>query len=158
MNGGIKMNLKLFIFLICSFLIAFTLNLIPSLKHPDSTMNVFNILATALFLIALLLFIKKASHSEKSKKGLKVFLIIGFIAGLIVYVIKMLEGTMTDYAILDMIASIQYPFYLIFTTPLFGLNYLFDISYETFSLLMSAVYIIGFIIVLGFKKVDTQIV
>lgn len=63
---------------------------------------------------------------------------------------------MMEYAILDMIASIQYPFYLMFTTPLFGVNSLFDINYETFSLLMSAVYILAFILVMSFKKVDTQ--
>ena len=150
------MKLKLFIFLICSYLIAFSTNLIPSLKHPDSTMNIFNLLATALFLIALLISIKEASYSGKSNKELKVFLIFGFISGLVVYVIKMFEGTMMNYAILDMIVSIQYPFYLMFTTPLFGVNYLFDISYEIFSLLMSTVYVIAFILVMSFKKVDTQ--
>lgn len=156
MEGGNKMKLKLLIFLICSYLIAFATNLIPSLKHPDSTMSIFNLLATALFLIALLIFIKKASYGGKSNKGLKAFLILGFISGLVVYVIKMFEGTMMDNAILDIIVSIQYPFYLLFTTPLFGVNYLFDISYETFSLLMSAVYVIAFILVMSFKKVDTQ--
>jgi len=150
------MKLKLFIFLICSYLIAFSTNLFPSLKHPDSTMSIFNLLATALFLIALLIFIKKASYSGKSNKGLKVFLIFGFISGLVVYVIKIFEGTMMGYAILDIISSIQYPFYLMFTTPLFGVNYLFDINYETFSLLMSAVYVITFILVMSFKKADNH--
>lgn len=156
MKGGNKMKLKLFIFLICSYLIAFTTNLIPSLKHPDSTISIFNLLSTALFLIALLIFIKEASYSGKSNKGFKVFLIFGFLSGVVIYVIKMFEGTIMDYAILDMIVSIQYPFYLMFTTPLFGVNYLFDISYETFSLLMSTVYVIAFILVMSFKKVDTQ--
>lgn len=150
------MKLKLFIFLICSYLIAFSTNLIPSLKHPDSTMSIFNLLSTALFLIALLIFIKEASYSGKYNKGFKVFLIFGFLSGVVIYVIKMFEGTIMDYAILDMIVSIQYPFYLMFTTPLFGVNYLFDISYETFSLLMSTVYVIAFILVMSFKKVDTQ--
>lgn len=151
-----KQKLVLYIMLICSYLIAFSTNLIPSLKHPDSTMSIFNPLATALFLIALLIFIKKATYSGKPNKGLKAFFIFGFISGLVVYIIKMFEGTMMDNAILDMIASIQYPFYLIFTTPLFGVNYLFDINYETFSLLMSTVYVIAFIFVMSFKKVDTK--
>ncbi|AVK84678.1 hypothetical protein C3943_14435 [Lysinibacillus sp. B2A1] len=150
------MKLNLFILLICSYLLAFSTNLISSLKHPDSTMSIFNLFATALFLIVLLILLKKASYSGEFNKGLKAFLIFGFISGLVVYVIKMFEGTMMDYAILDMIASIQYPFYLMFTTPLFGLNYLFDISYESFSLLMSVVYVIAFILVMSFKKVDTQ--
>lgn len=156
MKGVNKMKLNLFILLICSYLIAFSTNLISSLKHPDSTMSIFNLFATALFLIVLLILLKKASYSGEFNKGLKAFLIFGFISGLVVYVIKMFEDTMMDYAILDMIASMQYPFYLMFTTPLFGLNYLFDISYESFSLLMSVVYVIAFILVMGFKKVDTQ--
>lgn len=156
MEVGNKVKLKLIIFLICSYLIAFTTNFIPSLKHPDSTLSIFNLLVTVLFLIALVIFIKKASYSSKSIKGLKAFLIFGFISGLVVYVIKMFEDTMMDYVILDMIASIQYPFYLMFTTPLFGVNYLLNINYETFSLLMSAVYVSAFIFVLNFIKVDTK--
>lgn len=152
------MKLKLFILFICSYLIAFSTNLIPSLKHPDSTISIFNLLATTLFIITLIIFIKKGSYSGKPNKGLKAFLIVGFISGLVVYVIRMFEGNMIDYAILDMIASIQYPFYLIFTTPLFGVNYLFDLNYETFSLLMSVVYVLAFILVLSFKKADTQTV
>ena len=150
------MNSKLIIILVCSYLIAFTINLIPSIKHPDSILSIFNLLATMLFLTALLLSIKKASLSDTFNKGLKVFLIVGSISGLVVYGIKMVEDTMINYVILDMIASIQYPFYLMFTTPLFGVNYLFKINYETFSLSMSALYAIAFILVTSFKKVDTK--
>lgn len=150
------MKLKLIIFLICSYLIAFATNLIPSLKHPDSTLNIFNLLVTVLFLIALVIFIKQASYSGKLNKVLKIVLIFGFISGFVVYIIKLFEDTMMNYAILDMIASIQYPFYLLFTTPLFGINYLFDINYEIFSLLMSAVYTIAFILVMSFKKFSPQ--
>lgn len=150
------MNLKWIIFLFGSYVIAFITNLIPSLKHPDSTLNIFHLLVTVLFFIALLLIIRKASFSSKSLKGLKLFFIFGFLSGFVVYVIKMLEDTMMNYVILDMIASIQYPFYLMFITPLFGVNYLFDINYEIFSLIMSAVYLIAFIFVMSFKKFNTQ--
>lgn len=146
------MKLKFFIFLICSYLIAFISNLIPSLKYPDSTMSSFNLIVTVLFLIALLIFVKKASYISKVNKGLKVYLIFGFISGLVVYVIKIFEDTMMNYAILDMIASIQYPFYLMFTAPLFGMNYLFDINYEVVSLLGSVVYGNAFILFMLFKK------
>lgn len=146
------MKLKLLVLLICSYLLAFSTNLFPSLKHPDSNMNIFNLMATTLFLIVLLIFVKKGVYSGKSNKKLKVFLIFGFISGLVVYVINMFESTMMDYAILDIIASIQYPFYLIFTTPLFGVNFLFDLSYATFALLMSIVYVLVFILVISLKK------
>ncbi|OCA87972.1 hypothetical protein A8F94_09085 [Bacillus sp. FJAT-27225] len=139
------MKLKLFTFLICSYLLSFSINLIPSVKHPDSSMNIFNLLATALFLFALLVFIKEGLDSGKAIKGVKVFLLAGFISCLVVYVIKMFEGSMMDSAILDIIVSIQYPLYLLFTTPLFGVNYLFDMGYETFTLWMSVVYALAYI-------------
>ncbi|MBM7664031.1 hypothetical protein JOC25_000487 [Solibacillus kalamii] len=150
------MRLKLFIFLVFSYVIAFSANLIPSFKHPDSTMNIFNLFATALFLIALLILIKEVSYSSKSKSGLKILFLFGSISGLIVYSTKKLESTMINYTILDIIASIQYPFYLIYTTPLFGINYLLNLNYETFSLLMTPLYVIAFIQIMSFKKVDIR--
>ncbi len=149
-------HLKLIIVLTFSYLIAFITNFIPSLKHPDTTMNIFNLLTSFLLLIALLLFIKNSSYSERSNKIVKSFLIFGFISGLAVYIFKIIESTMKDYAILDIILSIQYPLYVVFITPLFGLNYLVDVSYETFSLLMSVVYVCAFILVMTFNKVDSH--
>lgn len=146
------MKSKWLIILISFYLIAFITNLMPSLKYPDATMNILCLLVTILFLMTLLIFTKKASYTIKSNKGLKTFLLLGFISGLVVYAIKGFEDTMMNYVILDMIASIQYPFYLIFTTPLFGMNYLFQMNYEIFSLLMSAVYFIALIIVMRSKK------
>lgn len=146
----------MFIFLVCAYLIAFATNLIPSLRHPDSTMSFLHPFATALFIIVLLIYIKQAACHAKAANRLKAFLILGFLSGFVVYVMKIFESTIMDYAILDMIASIQYPFYLLFTTPLFGFNYLLDINYEIYSLLMSGVYIIGFILVTYFNKVTAQ--
>ena len=134
----------------------FQQNLIPSIKYPDVTTTIFNLLATVLFLITLLIFIKQAAYHGKFHKGLKAFLLVGFVSGLVVYVIKIFEDTMMDYAVLEMIASIQYPFYIIFITPLFGVNYLFDVSYETLSLCMSSLYLLIFILVVSFKKLDMK--
>ncbi len=150
------MKLEFLVFLIGSYLIAFSINLIPSIKYPDSSLNIFNLLATSLFLVAFLLAIKKGASSGRYHKRVKLLLLVGFASGLVVYVFKLLEDTLMNYAILDVIASIQYPFYLLFITPLFGVNYLLDMSYGTFSLLMSAVYVLIFISVISFKKVDAQ--
>ena len=145
------MKLKWLMILITLYVIAFITNLMPAAKYPDTTMNSLNLLVSILFLITLLIFTKKASN-----KWLKMFLLLGSISGLVVYAIKRFEDTMMNYVIWDIIASIQYPFYLIFTTPLFGINYLFQMNYEIFSLLMSAVYVIALILVMSLKKVDTQ--
>lgn len=134
------MKFKLLILLMCLYVVAFTINVIPSIKHPDSNMNIFNLFATILFLLVLLM------YSKKSTKKLKILSIFGVISGVLVFVITRVEDFMFNYAILDAIGSIQYPLYLIFTTPLFGINFLFDLSYGTFALLMSLFYIFVFIL------------
>jgi membrane protein YdbS with pleckstrin-like domain len=148
------MKFKFWILLISSYLIAFSTNLIPSLKHPDSNISIFNLLATFLLLIAFLIVIKKVWSSGKLHKSLKRFLLVGFISGLVIYGIKIFEDTLMNYNVLDMIASIQYPIYLLFITPLFGMNYLFDMGYGNFSLLISVVYIFILFAVITFKKAD----
>lgn len=125
-----------------SFILAFSVNLIPALKHPDSNMSFINLLTSGLFIIGMLVFIRKMSSHNKY---LKVYLILGFLSGIIVYSIKTFDHIMMNYAALDIITSIQYPLYLVFTTPLFGINSLLDINYETFSLLTSLVYILALI-------------
>ncbi len=132
--------------LIGSFLLAFSINLMPSIKHPDSTIDIFNLVVTILFMVFLLLYAKKGS------KILKIFSIFGVISGVIIFVITTFEHAMIGNGILDVIASIQYPFYLIFITPLFGSNILFDLSYGTFSLLMSLFYGVLFGLIVYFKK------
>ncbi|MFB4166854.1 hypothetical protein [Virgibacillus sp. JSM 102003] len=117
-----------------SYLLAFSINLIPSIKHPDSDIDILNSLVTVLFMVLLLTYTKKGSRI------LKTFSMIGVISGVIVFVITTFEHDMIGNGILDVIASIQYPFYLIFITPLFGGNILFDLSYGSYSLLMSLFY------------------
>jgi len=145
------MKFKLGIFLAVSYFIAFSLNLVPSIKHPDSTINILNLLAAALFLVALLTAVKKGTF-----KGIKLFLIPGFVSGLAVYVFKLMGDTLMSHAVLDVITSIQYPVYLLFITPLFGMNYLFDISYGVFSLLMAGVYGLIFVSVTSREKLGIQ--
>ncbi|WP_226036573.1 hypothetical protein [Aquibacillus saliphilus] len=134
------------ILLIGSYLLAFSINLIPSIKHPDLTIGIFNLLVTILFMVLLLL------YSEKGSKILKIFSIFGVISGVIVFVITTFEHDMIGNGILDVIVSIQYPFYLIFITPLFGGNILFDLSYGTYSLLMSLFYGVVIGLTVYFKK------
>ena len=44
--------------------------------------------------------------------------------------------------ILDIISNIQFPLYILYITPFFGLNYIFDISYGVLSLIVSIIYFI----------------
>lgn len=146
------MKFKWLVILIATYLISFATNLFPSLKHPDSTTALLHFLAAMLFLIGLVLFIYKAPHSIKFDQGFKLLLIVGILAGLIVFVCGLLEGSLSNSFILDVSTAIQYPFYFLFITPLFGLNYLLDLSYEIFSIIMSVVYLILFTLLIKVKK------
>ncbi|ASK64007.1 hypothetical protein CFK37_18520 [Virgibacillus phasianinus] len=150
------MTNKFFFLLICSYLLAFSTNLMPSAKHPDLNMNIFNFLTTTLFIIILLLFAKQGSNGKSGTRKLQIFSTLGIISGGIIFLIKSFENVMFDYVVLDSIASIQYPFYLIFTTPLYGINSLLDLNYAAYSLLMSLFYILVLIISFNFKKNDVR--
>ncbi|OZU87583.1 hypothetical protein CIL03_15955 [Virgibacillus indicus] len=146
------MKYILLILLIGSYLLAFSINLMPSIKHPDSSIGTFNALVTILFMVLLLM------YSKKGSRILKIFSIFGVISGVIVFVITTFEHVMIGNGILDVIATIQYPFYLIFITPLFGGNILFDLSYGSYSLLMSLFYGVVFGLTVYFQKSKVQIV
>ncbi|WP_245208047.1 hypothetical protein [Sediminibacillus dalangtanensis] len=124
----------------------------PSIKHPDSSINIFNSVVTILFMVLLLMYAKKGS------KLVKVFSIFGALSGVIVFVITTFEHAMIGNGILDVIASIQYPFFLLFITPLFGVNILFGLSYGLYALFMSLFY--GMIVGLTVysKKNEDQVV
>ncbi len=131
---GVNMKYKFLILLIGSYLLAFSINLFPALKYPDLNVGIFNLLVTLLFMLLFLI------YSKNGSKKLKVFTIVGVASGVLIFLITTFEHLMFDNVILDSIASLQYPFYLIFITPLFGGNILFDLSYGTYSLLMSLFY------------------
>jgi hypothetical protein len=146
------MKNKFSILLIVSYLLAFSVNLMPSLKYPDVKVNISHLLTTLLFIFLLLM------YSKKGSKTLKVFSIVGVVSGVLIFVVKTFENAMLENAILDAIASIQYPLFLIFTTPIFGGNILFNLSYGSYSLLMSLFYGAVLCLTLYFKKNVTRTV
>jgi hypothetical protein len=139
-----------FVALICSYLIAVFLNFIPSIK--DSAINIVNLLVSVLFMIIFLVSIKTGLSNNKTEKKLKVFLLLGSVTGLFVYFIAILENAFMENIIYDIISGVSFPFYILFITPFFGFNYLFNWSYEIFSLLISLVYVLSFILIVTFKR------
>ena len=146
------MKVKLLILVICAYGISFAVNVIPSLKYPDTQLYMYQLLPAALVVLLLTALIMKGSYNSRLYGRIKGFLFIGFISGIFVFAVKQFEHSMIDSFLFDMISSMQYPFYLIFTTPLFGLNLLFDFPYETFSLLIGALYLFAFCFLLMLKK------
>ena len=146
------MKNKLLVLLIGSYVLAFSINLMPAIKYPDLDVNFLNLLATAVFLALLLL------NARNDSTKLRIFLSIGILSGVLVYFISLFESPMLEHGLLDAIASIQYPFFLIFTTPLFGGNLLLDIGYGPYSLLMSLLYAAVLVLATYSKKNPVQIV
>ncbi|KAB8138106.1 hypothetical protein F9U64_06585 [Gracilibacillus oryzae] len=137
---------KFLILLIGTYFLAFVFNFMPALKHPDLDMGILNVLVTVLFMFLLLMYTKKGN------RFLKLFSVFGVISSVIVFIIATFEHTMIGNGIFDISATMQYPFYLIFITPLFGGNILFDLSYSFYSLLMSLFYGVVFVLTAYSKK------
>lgn len=120
-------------------LLAFMMNLVPALMYPDIKMTMFHFIISvaALFSIALL-----------TAKQRKIVFVGGALAGLLIFVINLtfLSDARLNFAVLDILLSIEYPLYLLIVTPLFGLNYVFSLDYDMFALLVTAVFTMLFLI------------
>ncbi|MCT2538266.1 hypothetical protein NC661_10465 [Aquibacillus koreensis] len=138
--------MKFLLLLIASYVIAFSINLMPAIKHPDLHMPFSHLITSTLLMILLLLATKRGS------KQMLHFSLIGALSGVIVFVLAKVEQVMGVHVIVDVVTSIQYPAFFIFIIPLFGLNFLIDLSYDVFSLCMSLFYITLFGITFYFKN------
>lgn len=146
------MNKKLLILLIVSYLLAFSINLMPAIKHPDLQIGMLNFLVSLVFMAFIVICLK--TGSQKLKK----FIIGGTYAGIVIFFISELETYyISGSSIFDVIASIQYPVYLIFIVPLFGMNLLLDTSYEMFSLMTIIFYLVVWGIIDYFQKKQVRL-
>lgn len=136
-------NSKKFILiaLIGTYILAFVMNFMPAIKHPDLNLNIRDLITSVLFGILLLV------YSTTESKKLRKVSIAGIFSGVVIFIIYNFESVMSDNLFLNAIASIHYPLYFIFTIPFFGGNLLFDVNYGTYSLYLSLFYAI----VLGFS-------
>lgn len=145
MNNG-KKRVLLLILLIGTYLLAFVMNFMPAIKHPDLNLDRIDLITSILFAIFLLI------YSSTGSKKLRIFSMFGIFSGIAIFLIVNFESVMSDNFILNAIASIQYPLYSIFTIPFFGGNLLFDVNYATYSLYLSLFYVIVLGLSIYFKK------
>lgn len=118
---------KRLIFFWMTVLISFSVNLLPSLKYPDSELNLVHFFFSGVVLFAIFLLMRKQ---------LKMVLFLSGMAGIIIFCInfRMLSEARLHSTILDVLLSVEYPLYVVFITPLFGFNYIFSSRYEQFAL------------------------
>lgn len=133
------------ILLLCVYITAFLVNSIPSIKYPDTNLSIINLIASTIFVITLVAVVIKGATNSMIKI-LKYFFMIGFISGLIIFIIKVFEDILIKNTILDVISSIQYPIYLLFYSPFFGINYIVNTDYGYFVLIISIFYIMAFLL------------
>ncbi|MFK5708098.1 hypothetical protein [Lysinibacillus boronitolerans] len=145
MNNG-KKRVLLLILLIGTYLLAFVMNFMPAIKHPDLNLDRIDLITSILFAIFLLM------YSSTGSKKLRIFSMFGIFSGIAIFLIVNFESVMSDNFILNTIASIQYPLFSIFTIPFFGVNLLFDVNYATYSLYLSLFYVIVLGLSNYFKK------
>lgn len=128
--------------LIVFYLFAFGANLFDSLKYPGTLLTAYQIIPSIALVFIFAIFIIKGKIKN-------IILISGGVASLLILPLSRLRfGILAgdiDMVVFDWISNLQYPLYAIFVTPLFGLNYLFRLNYEYFSVVVSALFFIGLI-------------
>lgn len=145
MNNGEK-RVLLLIFLLGTYLLAFVMNFMPAIKHPDLNLDRIGLIISISLAVFLLM------YSSTGSKKLRIFSMFGIFSGIAIFLIVNFESVMSDNFILNAIASMQYPLYPIFTIPFFGGNLLFDVNYATYSLYLSLFYVIVLGLSIYFKK------
>ncbi len=122
------------------YLIAVGMNLMVSIKYPDSVIGVEHLMMSIFFILSMLVICFFGS-TRFSK-----FLLAGVFSGIFISLVQNYFDFIYEIWILDVISNLQYPLYVLFFIPLFGLNYLLDYSLAMFSLVISIIFIMLYIV------------
>lgn len=136
----------LFLLLISSYILAITVNFMPSIKFPDLQLYILNLAVSILFAASLLI------YTTTGSKRLILFSAAGAISVIIIFIVTTFEEAIFENVLLDVIASVQFPLYILYATPLFGGNLIFHFPYETYSIFLALFYITAFLLALYYKK------
>ena len=139
-------------FIICLavvYLLALSLNFMTALKYPDLD-GEFGHLLISLFLLSLLLL-----YSFFGGKLYSRLMIVGVLGGIVCFVAQHYQGYVSTIGIFDAISAIQYPLYVMYVAPLFGINLLFNTTPALYSLMISLLFFICFMIS-RIKRVPTH--
>ena len=80
--------------------------------------------------------------SIKNMMQIKYFLLLGTMCSIYVFAMIRLEVDLIgDFLILDGLVNLQYPLYIVFVTPLFGLNYFSQMSIDFVAILTAIIYV-----------------
>lgn len=133
------------------YIVSLSMNVMPSLKYPDSSLSLVNLLASLMLMLAIVFWFKSLM-TVKKLKVLKIISTIGMVSSICIFLISWVEHMTYEIFILDIILGIQYPLYLLFVTPLFGMNYIFNSGYGIFSGIASLFYLAVFLLCLFCRR------
>ncbi len=130
-------------FIICLavvYLLALSMYFMTALKYPDLDGEVGHLLISLVFLSLLLL------NSFFGGKLYSRLMIVGVLGGIVCFAAQHYQGYVSNIGILDAISAIQYPLYVLYVAPLFGINLLFNTTPALYSLMISLLFFTFFII------------
>ena len=125
----------LYMVLITIYLAVVGINLFVSLKFPDITIKAVHFTASFILFVIVLIGV------TKSLRYLKGILLVGAVSSIFVAFTHLFNDFLLNHWILDMIAGLQYPLYILFITPLFGVNIFIKGLSGTFALYCIVIFI-----------------
>ncbi|OIN67248.1 hypothetical protein BLD48_06375 [Exiguobacterium sp. KRL4] len=133
-----------------------SMNAWPASIHPDGTIGLLQITASLVWLVFLTASVVLV-REEKTLLFVFYYLSFGFVAGTVVYLVTFFERYWLGELWFDIVSSIQFPFYYLFTVPLFGFNAWFNVSYGQFAMFAGFAYILLAIgISVRYKKLEAK--
>lgn len=122
------------------YILAFIVNLIPSFMFPDAKIHPIHAFASGLLLVCML------GTCLLRNRAAKLFIMAILFASVTVFTLNSFETYMYDIVVLDALFAIQYPLYILFVAPLFGLNYFLNVNPEYVALLVFFIAILLLIV------------
>lgn len=131
---------KCLIILSSVYVIAFIVNLIPSIMFPDATIQPIHAIASGLLLVCMF------GTCLMRNRVAKLLIMAILFASVTFFTLNSFETYIYDIALLDALFAIQYPLYILFVAPLFGLNYFLNVNPEYVALLVFFIAILLLIV------------
>lgn len=131
---------KCLIILSSVYVIAFIVNLIPSIMFPDATIQPIHAVASGLLLVCMF------GTCLMRNRVAKLLIMAILFASVTFFTLNSFETYIYDIALLDALFAIQYPLYILFVAPLFGLNYFLNVNPEYVALLVFFIAILLLIV------------
>lgn len=135
-----KTNKKCIVTLSVVYVIALIVNIIPSATFPDATIRPLHAAASVALLFCLL------GTCLLRNQVAKLYITALLFASVTVFTLNSFETYMRDILLLDALFSIQYPLYILFVSPLFGLNFFLNVGAEYVALITFFIAILLLII------------